>query len=67
MTADVDSGRLGRAHSGSERCGIQRGEHSSGILVDHSQQSASRGFWLTVHRLLGEGQADEGSTRGWRP
>src|SRR5215469_3180728 len=45
MTADVDSSRLGRAHSGSERCGIQRGEHSSGILVDHSQQSASRGFW----------------------
>jgi PAS domain-containing protein len=41
----VDSGRFRRADSGSERSGIQRGQHGSWILVDHSQQSASRRFW----------------------
>jgi hypothetical protein len=45
MAARMQGTRLGRVHGGSEACRIQCGEHSSGILVDHSQQSASWGFW----------------------
>src|SRR5258708_7287911 len=42
---DVDGGGFRRADSSSERSGTQRGEHGSGILVDDSEQSASRRFW----------------------
>ena len=45
MTADVDGGAFRRADSGSECSGIQCGQHGSGILIDHSQQSARRSFW----------------------
>jgi hypothetical protein len=41
----VNSGAFRRADTGSERSGIQRCKHGSGILVDDSQQSASRSFW----------------------
>src|SRR5271157_5583088 len=42
---DADSGGFRRANSGGERGGMQCGEHGSGILVDDSEQSASRRFW----------------------
>ena len=45
INPDVDCCGFRRANSGSERGGIQRGEHRSGILVDDSEQSASRRFW----------------------
>src|SRR5579862_3372 len=38
------SGGFRRADSGGERGGIQRSEHGSGVLVDDSEQSASRRF-----------------------
>jgi hypothetical protein len=41
----ADGSGFRRANSGSERGGVQRGEYGSGILVDHSEQSASRRFW----------------------
>jgi hypothetical protein len=40
LSPNPDAG-IGRLRSG----GIQRSEHGSGILVDDSEQSASRGFW----------------------
>ena len=48
---DADSGGFRRANSGSERGGIQCGEHGSGILVDDSEQSASRRFWASPPAL----------------
>jgi len=45
INLDMDSGGFRRADSGSERSGIQCGEHGSGILADDSEQSASRRFW----------------------
>ena len=40
----MDSGEFGTGDSGSERSRIQCSEHGSGILVDDSEQSASRRF-----------------------
>jgi hypothetical protein len=42
---DVDGCRFRKAKSGSERGDGQCGEHCSGILIDDSEQSASRRFW----------------------
>src|SRR5437660_2890300 len=51
INPDADSGGFRRANSGSERGGIQCGEHGSGILVDDSEQSASRRFWASPPAL----------------
>jgi hypothetical protein len=45
INPDVDSGAFRRPDCGSERRGIQCGEHGSDILVDDSEQGASRRFW----------------------
>src|SRR5260370_1455728 len=45
INPDADSAGFRRANSGSERGGIQCGEHGSGILVDDSEQRAGRRFW----------------------
>jgi hypothetical protein len=45
INPDADSGGIRRANSGGERGRIKRGKHGSGILVDDSEQSASRRFW----------------------
>src|SRR5215467_11611702 len=37
---DVDSGGFGWAKGGSRRSRIERSEHRSGVLVDHSEQGA---------------------------
>src|SRR5271165_3824692 len=44
INPDVDSGGFRRADCRSGRCGIQCGEHGSGILVDDSEQNASGRF-----------------------